>query len=223
MSETPKLTYVRGRGLAEPSRLIFAVKSIEIKEEYINTKDEFTKLKATGKLMFQQIPLLEIDGLCLVESTAQANYLGHKYDMLGGTDKERGRVQMLFCGAKSFGSSCAPVWTFYEPDKKEEMVKAAINSAKTRYLPAFEKAFEDNGTGFLVGSSPTIADCALYDILSYFEMPEYGDLLAESPHCKAFLTKFASIPGVKEYLSSPRRSPPPDDEYATRVKAALYQ
>lgn len=43
-----------------------------------------------GKLMFLQLPLIEIDGLCLVESNAQANYLGHKYGMLGNTNVERG-------------------------------------------------------------------------------------------------------------------------------------
>lgn len=222
MSETLKITYVRGRGLAEVSRLIFAVNDVETREDHITNKAEFENLKASGKLMFQQLPLIEIDGLFLVESDAQANYLGHKYGMLGGTDYERGRVQMLFSGAKSFCASCKPSWPFLAAEKKEETVKAAISSAKNRYLPAFEKALADNGTGFLVGSSPTIADCALYDILSYFEMPEYGDLLEGSSHCKAFLATFAEVPGVKKYLNSPRRFPIPDDAYAAEVKAALF-
>ncbi|KAJ8036802.1 Glutathione S-transferase A1 [Holothuria leucospilota] len=223
MSEAPKITYTRTRGLAELSRLIFAVKDVEIKEDYLTTKAEFENLKATGKLMFQQIPLLEIDGLCLVETSAQANYLGHKYDMLGGTDYERGRTQMLFAGAQSLFIHGGYLWTLGEPEKKDEDLKAAIEKAKNRYLPAFEKALADNGTGFLVGSSPTIADCSFFSIASHYEeMPEFGDLIEGSPHCKqAFLKKFAEIPGVKKYLNSPRRFPPLNDASIAEVKAAI--
>lgn len=41
-------------------------------------------------LMFGQLPLVEIDGMCLIESHAIKNYLGWKYNMLV-TNKERGR------------------------------------------------------------------------------------------------------------------------------------
>lgn len=46
----------------------------------------------------------------------------------------------------------------------------------------------ENGTGFLVGSSVTIADCALFNILSYIdEGADYGNLLDEFPRCKVRL------------------------------------
>lgn len=223
MAETPKLTYLAGRGWAEVTRLIFAVLDIEIQEDYIRTREEFEKLMATGKLMFNQLPLLEMDGLCVVESYAIPNYLGRRYNMLGTTNEEQARVQMLFAGIKAFDAICGPYWTFQPAEKRPDLIKRAINESKNRYLPVLEKVFKENGTGFLVGNSPTIADCALFHDISFFdEMPEYGDLLDGYPYCKAFLTKFSEIPGVKKYLNSPRRFPVPDDEHTAEVQAALH-
>ncbi|PIK46104.1 hypothetical protein BSL78_17017 [Apostichopus japonicus] len=223
MADKPKITYVRGRGLAEVSRLIFAVQDVETTEEHITTNEEFQKIKATGKLMFNQLPLIEIDGLCLIESQAQGNYLGHKYNMLGKTDLERGRVQMLFAGSNSFNSVSGPFWFFMPAEARADAKKSAIEKGKTRYLPVFEKVLTENGTGFLVGSEATIADCALFNILSCMkEMPEYNNILDNFPQCKAFVDTFSAIPGVKKYLESPRRFPPPDDAYAKEVRAALY-
>lgn len=223
MSEKPKITYVRGRGLAEVFRLIFAVKDIETTEEHVTTKEEFDKLKATGKLMFNQLPLIEMDGLCLIESQAQENYLGFKYDMLGNSNVERGKVQMFHTGSRSFLNACAPFWNFRPLEEREDAQKSAIESARSRFLPAFEKALAENGTGLLVGSTATIADCGLFNVLSYMkEVPEYNNILDDFPQCRAFVETFAAIPGVKKYLASPRRFPPPSEEYVAEVKAALY-
>ncbi|PIK42419.1 glutathione S-transferase [Apostichopus japonicus] len=224
MTETPKITYVRGRGLAEVSRLIFAAKDIEIDEEYITSKAEFEKLRTTGKLMFMQLPLVEIDGLCLIESQAQEHYLGQKYNMIGSNDKEMGNVYMLYTGARSFQILCQPTWIIFHPEEKwDDCRKEAVKKARERYLPPYEKVLTENGTGFLVGSSVTIADCALFNILSYIdEGADYGNLLDEFPRCKSFVTTFSAIPGVKKYLDSPRRFPPPDKEYAAEALAILF-
>lgn len=47
------------------------------------------------------------------------------------------------------------------------------------------QALAENGTGFLVGDSVTIADCALFNILSYLdEMQCYDNILNDFPLCK---------------------------------------
>ncbi|PIK37437.1 putative glutathione S-transferase alpha-4 isoform X1 [Apostichopus japonicus] len=156
--------------------------------------------------MFMQLPLIEIDGMCLVESHAQENYLGWKYDMLGTTKEERGQ------------------WIVFQPEEKwSSFAKEATEKARKRYLPPYEKTLAENGTGFLVGDSVTIADCALFNILSYLdEMPCYENVLNDYPHCKAFVGKFSELPGVKKYLASPRRFPPPDVAYGKEALAVLF-
>ncbi|PIK41974.1 putative glutathione S-transferase alpha-4 isoform X1 [Apostichopus japonicus] len=108
-------------------------------------------------------------------------------------------------------------------EARADAKKSAIEKAKTRYLPVFEKVLTENGTGLLVGSEATIADCALFNTLSFMkEMSEYNNILDDFPKCKAFLDTFSAIPGVKKYLESPRRFPIPDDAYAKEVIAALF-
>lgn len=42
-----------------------------------------------GAMMFQQVPLIEIDGMQLVQSRAIMNYIAGKYNLYGKDLKER--------------------------------------------------------------------------------------------------------------------------------------
>lgn len=44
---------------------------------------------ADGDLMFQQVPLVEIDGMKLIQSKAILHYIAGKYNMFGKDLKER--------------------------------------------------------------------------------------------------------------------------------------
>lgn len=70
-----ELTYFKGRGRAETTRWMLAVNQIEFKNIVVATPGELAALRLTGKPPFDQMPLLEIDGLCLSQSTAMVRYL----------------------------------------------------------------------------------------------------------------------------------------------------
>ena len=42
-----------------------------------------------GNLMFEQVPMVEIDGMKLVQTRAILNYIATKYDLYGKDTKER--------------------------------------------------------------------------------------------------------------------------------------
>ena len=46
-------------------------------------------LSKDGSLMFQQVPMVEIDGMKLVQTRAILNYIATKYDLYGKDMKER--------------------------------------------------------------------------------------------------------------------------------------
>jgi hypothetical protein len=69
----PILTYFNSRGLAEVIRLIFVEVGQAFDDRRIDA-DEWAELKPT--LPFQQLPLLQIDGVDMVQSTAISRYLG---------------------------------------------------------------------------------------------------------------------------------------------------
>jgi glutathione S-transferase len=53
----------------------------------------FSALKADGRLLFGQVPMLEIDGLELVQSQAIIRYLARKHSLSGSTPR------VSVCGA----------------------------------------------------------------------------------------------------------------------------
>jgi glutathione S-transferase len=49
----------------------------------------FVLLPKDGVLMFQQVPMVEMDGMKLVQTRAILNYIASKYDLYGKDMKER--------------------------------------------------------------------------------------------------------------------------------------
>ncbi len=70
MGDTAKLHYFKGRGRAETTRWMLAVNEIEFENVSLSGPADFGNLKLAGKLPFNQLPLLEIDGLNLSQSAA---------------------------------------------------------------------------------------------------------------------------------------------------------
>eukprot|EP00057_Strongylocentrotus_purpuratus_P000877 XP_001185610.2 PREDICTED: glutathione S-transferase 3 [Strongylocentrotus purpuratus] len=87
--DTVRLTYTASRGLGEPIRLALVASGIDYTEIYLQTREDFVKLTEGGKLMFKQIPLLEIDGLNLIGSEAVLRYVCRKGNLEGKTDEEK--------------------------------------------------------------------------------------------------------------------------------------
>lgn len=67
------LTYFEGRGRGELIRLMLEVTGTPYVERAI-TKQLLKELRDKGDLYFQQLPLLETDGLKLVQSAAIVRY-----------------------------------------------------------------------------------------------------------------------------------------------------
>lgn len=57
--------------------------------------DEFVEFKASGKSLTGQVPLMEIDGISLVQTSAICRYLATKFGMNGHTDVERAYIDIV--------------------------------------------------------------------------------------------------------------------------------
>ncbi|XP_072178378.1 glutathione S-transferase alpha-4-like [Diadema setosum] len=218
----PRLTYFAGRGLAEVIRLALNAAQIEYEDIYMRTREEFLQLIKDGKLMFKQVPLLEMDGKNLIGSESTFRYVCKKGGFMGKTDDDQAMVEMLCLGARDMLRSGFSNFQFVAADKQEETLQKALKLSRERYLPVFEKTLEESKSGFLVGDSLTMADFMFYDPLSYInEIPRVKHELDAFPKCKAYIQHFSSQPGLKEYLASPQRHPPPDAAYVKEVNLVL--
>ncbi|XP_071955513.1 glutathione S-transferase Yc-like [Antedon mediterranea] len=219
MTSQIKLTYVNGRGLAESGRMIMAAAGVEWEERHLADKSEIEQLRKDGVLMFDQIPLLQIDGLNLVQSRAIIHYLANKYNLAGKTAAEKATVNMVLEGAKDFGVyGSIP---FYPKESQEGVLNENKKKAEDRYLPAFEKVLADNNSGYFVGDSLTAADVVVFENL--LSMDEYfPSLIPAYPKLQIFFDKMKNNANLSAYLSSNKRFPQPDDVYVAGVRKILY-
>jgi len=217
MSAVPELTYFGGRGLAEIDRLTLAAAGIQFTEVHLSTREQFVAL--FPDLLFLQVPLLRIDGMNIVQSAAIVRYIGRKANLLGATDKEIVMADQLYEGARECYVNFMRLRGFCDDDNAQlEVCKKSIQ----KYLPIFDKVAADNGTGYLVGSSLTIGDLALLELLLSVSDFLGQDHFQEYPAIVKFYSTITALPNIQKYLKEIRR-PPNTPELVATVKKILLR
>jgi len=192
-----ELTYFTGRGFAEIIRITLSAAGIPFTEVFLETREQFLALKP--ELQFGQVPLLRIDGLKLVQTSAIVRYVARKANLLGATDLENARVEELYAGTRD---ALQPIMGIaFVPD--QAAVKKAIDVSLEKYLPIFNKVLEENGAGHLVGAGLTLADLGLLELL--LATVDYSDVLHAYPSLEKFRTALSSQDKIKHYIESVRR------------------
>ncbi|KAM6433612.1 glutathione S-transferase-like [Rhynochetos jubatus] len=207
MSAKPKLHYFNGRGRMETIRWLLAAAGVEFEECYLETKDDLTKLQKDGSLLFQQVPMVEIDGMKMVQTRAISNYIAMKYNLYGKDLKERALIDM-YVEAVIDLNELLMTHPFQPADKKEQHFANILDKATHRYFPVFEKVLKDHGQDFLVGNRFSRADVQLLETLLMAE--EYKpDILAKFPLLQSFKARISNIPTIKKFLQpgSQRKQP----------------
>lgn len=225
----PKLYYFYGRGLGEAARFALGATGVEWDNIFIRNRAQMLELLSADRLKFQQLPLLEMpDGSTSVQSGAILRHIGRAYNLYGASDAEANLIDNLVEGIKDFGGNC-PGWP--TPEARAELaddVKALNEKHFPRYLGAFEKQLQLNGSGFLVGKGITIADTLL---LRYIEevfdwVADAEKMLTPYPGVASWRRKMRADANVAAFLSGPRRMLSPADEatgtkYVKEVRQSL--
>ncbi|XP_022081685.1 uncharacterized protein LOC110974392 [Acanthaster planci] len=221
MATKAKLTYFRGRGRGELVRLTLAAAGVEFEDYFLTEPQQIKKLRDDGDLLFMQVPLLEIDGMKLVQTSAIAHYVAHKHNMMGKTPEEHVMIDMLYEGSRDFYSVGFASAAFEETKEgKQKKFEFAKSKANNRYLPIFDKVYKQSTSGFLVGESLSLADIGWLEVFLCLQeiAPEF---CIKFPSVAAFTSKISSLPRVSTFLKGPQRQPPPDDVYVTTVRKVL--
>lgn len=198
MSGKPVLHYFNARGRMECIRWLLAAAGVEFEEKLIQSPEDLEKLKKDGNLMFDQVPMVEIDGMKLAQTRAILNYIATKYDLYGKDMKERALIDMYTEGILDLTEMIIQL-VICPPDQKEAKTALAKDRTKNRYLPAFEKVLKSHGQDYLVGNRLTRVDVHLLELLLYVEEFD-ASLLTSFPLLKAFKSRISSLPNVKKFL-----------------------
>ncbi|XP_051774129.1 glutathione S-transferase, alpha tandem duplicate 1 isoform X19 [Ctenopharyngodon idella] len=203
MSEKVVLHYFNGRGKMESIRWLLAAAGVEFKEEFLTKREHYVKLLDDGALMFQQVPLVEIDGMQLVQSRAIMNYIAGKYNLYGKDLKERALIDMYTEGIIDL-LDIIMLWTIETPENKQKQLSNIEQKAKERFLPVFEKL--SRADVHLLEATLTLQEI-------------FPTILSTFPKIQAFQERMKALPRISKFLQpGSARKPPTDEVYVKTVK-----
>ncbi|XP_051774116.1 glutathione S-transferase, alpha tandem duplicate 1 isoform X9 [Ctenopharyngodon idella] len=218
MSGKVVLHYFNGRGKMESIRWLLAAAGVEFEEVFMTRREHYVKLLDDGALMFQQVPLVEIDGMQLVQSRAIMNYIAGKYNLYGKDLKERALIDMYTEGTIDLMDTII-MSIFTPPENKEKYFSNIEQKAKERFLPVFEKGLANSD--FLVGNQLSRADVHLLEATLMLQ-EIFPTILSTFPKIQAFQGRMKALPRISKFLQpGSARKPPPDEVYVKTVKEVL--
>ncbi|KAL5018476.1 hypothetical protein ScPMuIL_004198 [Solemya velum] len=194
------LTYFDGKGRAEMIRMALVLGGLEYKDVRVGFP-EWPALKPT--LPLGMMPVLEVDGKIMSQTLAILRYVGRECGLYGKNSWEQAEVD---CHLDTLYDIFVTHGRFIQEQDLEKKKKAMIahrDEAVPKIVGIMEKALTDNsnGKGFLVGSSLTIADIALYSILDY-PQEVYGFTLDKFPKVAAHRKMIESMPKIASYFKT---------------------
>lgn len=220
MAQSPRLTYFAGRGRAEQIRWLLAATAVEWTEAVLHSSEQFKKLAAQD-CAFGQVPLLEIDGLKLVQTQAIIRHLARRGELVGKSASEQALADSVAEAALDFRAAVLAL-----PFSND---KAACVAAVERYAPAFERLLDTSAISISGGEALTYADVLLAEACTSYN--EAGGECAVSsarwPRLAALVERVVASPLLAAYLAGPQRYPFPApggavaQAYVSNVRACL--
>ncbi len=212
-----KLHYFRGRGRAETTRWMLAVNRIEFDNVDLETPEDLAALRASGKLPFDQIPLLEIDGLCLSQSGAMIRYLARRGDLYGDSEIDAVWCDMTAGTVADFAET--GLQAAFQPS--DEVAAAMLRDRFAKFGPRFDARLQAN-EGHMAGRRLSLADVVLAEALTNY-LERVPDLLDSTPALADLLARVTAHPGIAAYLGLPNRWPMPREQYVVDVARVLQR
>jgi len=213
-----RLHYFKGRGRAETTRWMLAINRIAFENVPVETPEALAALRATGKLPFDQMPLLEIDGLNLSQSSAMIRYLARRGGYYGETNEDALWCDMIAGAVADFAETA--LQAAFQPTAA--IAVANLRARFEKFGPKFEDRLIENGTGFCAGARITFADVVLAEALTGY-LDWCPDILTQTPKLAALYERVTDEPGLKLYLNSPEHYPAADERYVIDVASVLQR
>lgn len=197
---------------------MLAINEIAFENMPVETPEALAALRATGKLPFDQMPLLEIDGLNLSQSTATIRYLARRGGYYGDSDDDALWCDMVAGAVADFAETA--MQAAFQPTK--EIAVASLRARFEKFGPRFEKRLAENGSGFCASARITFADVVLAEALSAY-LEWCGNILEATPLLEALYDRVLSEPGIARYMRSEQRYQMAGGDYVIDVASVLQR
>ena len=223
-----KLVYFNGRGLAEISRLLFAISGVEYEDfryplKIVDIKtwemerEEFHKDKEEGKLelSMNKLPALHLNnGEVLCQSKSIERYLAKMFGMMGDNDLDAARIDSICECIRDFKDAYQKVRRL-QGEEREKGMQEWFDSELGNRLSALERVlnngslFEDGATVYSVGSRLSLADVVIYAFLQQFfdEKEKAMEAARNCPHILSVVHNVANLENIKTWLETRPETP----------------
>ena len=177
-SSRPRITYWAGRGRAEPLRCILAAANVTFDNVFLENKQDLQVLVENNKLAYDQVPLVQIDGLNLVQTGPTAEYLAEAYGLMPQCPRERYTVGQIVAATRD----AREPYVSYPFHMDETRLRTEIFGPKGlfgRYCVKWESQLaaatndnnaetttDDKGPYFL-NTGPSLADVSVFELMDF--------------------------------------------------------
>nr|QVK45135.1 GSTs4 [Pagiophloeus tsushimanus] len=203
MAPKYKLTYFDLTGLGESIRFLLSYGDLEFEDNRIS-RDTWPTLKPTIKPPVGQLPLLEVDGKVLFQSTAIARYLGNVIGIAGANPLENWEIDSVVDTIIDLRTKIFAWFTEQNESKKQELQKTLVTETFPFFLSKFE-AWAKQNSGYLAIGKLTWADIvfvANIDFLDEFcsKIFDKPSILSGYPTLEALKDTIFSLPNIKAWV-----------------------
>ncbi|XP_027708785.1 glutathione S-transferase-like isoform X2 [Vombatus ursinus] len=171
--------------------------------------------------MYDQVPMVEMDGMSIVQTRAILKYIATKYNLYGKDLKERAIIDMYVEGMRDLNDMIM-FFPFSLPEEKQKILNYILERATQRFFPVYEKALKDHGKNYLVGNQLSWADVQLLEVILMVEELK-SDILSAFPKLQEFKARVSKLPNIQKFLQpgSPRK--PQEDETTVEVVKKIFK
>lgn len=202
--DTIILRYFESRGRAEIIRLTLEACGL-LYQQHLHTNEEWPEIKKSGSesgmLPFAQVPSLHIDQQNLVQTMSIVRYIGSKHGILPSNLATE--IDILLGGVEDLQTRYFKL--VYNPNfvsEKEDYLSKVLPV----WLGHFERYLSKSESGYLVGGVLTVADLALFDIVTA-NLAISESCLTNFPLLQKHVKMVSFHDPIRDYLISSRRPP----------------
>lgn len=151
--------YFDAHGRGEALRILLIHSRTQFTDHRISF-EEWAQLKASGFTEFGQLPMVEADGLKLVQFFATFRYLGVKLGYVPDDPVLEYQIESLFGLREDYTRGLLPAFR----SKDQEAIDKWFDENSPKYLGFLETRLSRNndGTGWFVGDRITLADIIVF-------------------------------------------------------------
>lgn len=197
-----RLIYFSIPGRAEVARLLATLGGLEFEDERL-TFEEWGQSDLKPKLPFGQLPVLEVDGEMLAQSSAIDRYLAQLAGLLPSDPWAAALADAAYAYCEDIWMTIYPSFKIKDAEEKIKARQELVKGALADKLKLLSKLVESKSGAYLAGDQITHGDLAVFCNLSTLQSGWLDGIpttiLDDYPALKAFRQAIANVPAIKAF------------------------